>query len=209
MEPIHFLQWCGLAAATALASWGQTKPPAQADTAPATFRVKLETSKGDFVVEVKKALAPEGAERFYLLVKRGFFDSARFFRVVRGFVVQFGMNGDPKVQALWSNAVIKDDPVKGSNKRGSITFAMRGPNTRTTQVFINLEDNTQLDSMGFAPFGQVVEGMKVVERLYSAYGDIPPRGSGPDPQQISVRGNEYLEQRFPRLDYIKAARVLE
>jgi peptidyl-prolyl cis-trans isomerase A (cyclophilin A) len=209
MEPIRLLRCCGLAALTALACFAQTKPPAAPDTAPAKFRVKFETSKGDFVVEVRKDLAPEGAERFYLLVKRGFFDNARFFRVVRGFVVQFGMNGDPKVQALWSNAVIKDDPVKGSNKKGSITFAMRGPNTRTTQVFINLEDNSQLDSMGFAPFGQVVEGMKVVERLYSSYGDMPPRGSGPDPQQIATRGNEYLEQRFPRLDYIKTARVLE
>ena len=208
MEPTRFLRGCGLAALTALACFGQTNPPAQTDTAPASFRVKFETSKGDFVVEVKKALAPEGAERFYLLVKRGFFDNARFFRVVRGFVVQFGMNGDPKVQALWGNAVIKDDPVKAGNKRGSITFAMRGPNTRTTQVFINLEDNSQLDSMGFAPFGQVVEGMKVVDRLYSSYGDMPPRGSGPDPQQIAVRGNAYLEERFPRLDYIKAARVL-
>ena len=141
-------------------------------------------------------------------MKRGFFDNARFFRVVRGFVVQFGMNGDPKVQALWGNAAIPDDPVKTNNKRGSITFAMRGPDTRTTQVFVNLEDNSQLDSMGFAPFGQVVEGMKVVERLYSSYGDMPPRGSGPDPQQISMRGNEYLEQRFPRLDYIKTAQVL-
>lgn len=200
------LPWCGLAAASALACLAQTKPPA--DTAPATYRVKFETSKGDFVVEVKKALAPEGAERFYLLVKRGFYDEARFFRVVRGFVVQFGINGDPKTQALWSNAVIKDDRVRGSNRKGTITFAMRGPNTRTTQVFINLTDNSQLDSMGFAPFGEVVEGMAVVERLYSSYGDMPPRGSGPDPSQIQMKGNAYLEQRFPRLDFIKTARVL-
>jgi peptidyl-prolyl cis-trans isomerase A (cyclophilin A) len=208
MQPRRFLPCCGLAAVAAIASWGPTKPQGQPDTAPATFRVKFETSKGDFVVEVKKALAPEGAERFYMLVTRGFYDEARFFRVVRGFVVQFGMNGDPKTQSLWSNAVIKDDRVKGSNKKGTITFAMRGPNTRTTQVFINLTDNSQLDSMGFAPFGEVVEGMGIVEKLYSSYGDMAPRGSGPDPQQIQMKGNAYLEQRFPRLDYIKTARVL-
>jgi peptidyl-prolyl cis-trans isomerase A (cyclophilin A) len=207
MEPIRLLRWCGLATLATLAFWGQTKP-AQVDTAPATFRVKFETSKGDFVVEVKKDWAPVGADRFYLLVKRGFFDNARFFRVVRGFVVQFGINGDPKVQSLWSTAVIPDDRVKGSNKKGSLTFAMRGRNTRTTQIFINLADNVSLDGQGFAPFGLVVEGMPVVERLYSSYGDMPPRGNGPDPQQIQTRGNAYLEQRFPRLDYIIKAHVL-
>jgi peptidyl-prolyl cis-trans isomerase A (cyclophilin A) len=180
---------------------------AKPETAPDTFRVSLETSKGDVVVEVTKAWAPEGAERFYLLVKRGFYDECRFFRVLRDFVVQFGINGDPAVSSRWRTATIADDPVKESNKRGTVTFATSGPNTRTTQVFINLADNVRLDSMGFAPFGKVISGMEVVDRFFNSYGEGAPRGSGPDQQLIETQGNAYLERSFPRLDYIKKARI--
>jgi peptidyl-prolyl cis-trans isomerase A (cyclophilin A) len=190
---------------------GSTEP--QGETAmkpepvPDVYRVKFETSEGDFVVEVNKAWAPEGAERFYQLVRQKFYENARFFRVVRGFVVQFGINGDPAVNARWNRLTIKDDPVKESNTRGSITFATAGPNTRTTQVFINLQDNRRLDSMGFAPFGRVTEGMDVVDRLYSFYGDGPPGGQGPEQRLIETQGNAYLESKFPRLDYIRKATV--
>lgn len=186
---------------------GSAQSSAKPEPVPDIYRVKFETSKGDFVVEATKAWAPEGAERFYLLVKRGFYDEARFFRVVPRFVVQFGINGDPAVQSRWRGMTIADDPVKQSNKRGSVTFATSGPNTRTTQVFINLADNVRLDKMGFAPLGQVISGMEVVDRLYSAYGDGPPRGNGPSQQLIETQGNAYLERQFPRLDYIQKARV--
>jgi peptidyl-prolyl cis-trans isomerase A (cyclophilin A) len=174
---------------------------------PDTYRVDFDTSKGIFTVEVHKAWAPEGAERFYVLVKRGFYDGARFFRAVPRFVVQFGINGDPAVQTKWRNSIIADDPVKESNLEGTMTFATSGPNTRTTQVFINLVDNARLDKTGFAPFGKVVEGMEVVRRFYSSYGDGPPRGSGPSQDLIETQGDAYLERAFPRLDYIKTARI--
>ena len=144
-------------------SQGLMNPSALKEQAPPTYRVKFDTSKGPFVIEVHRDWAPNGADRFYNLVKNGFFDDARFFRVVEGFMVQFGINGDPKVSAVWREARIKDDPVRISNKRTFVTFATAGPNTRTTQVFINFGDNHNLDSQGFAPFGQVVSGMKVVE----------------------------------------------
>ncbi len=175
---------------------------------PDVYTVRFDTSKGVFAVEVHKAWAPEGAERFYRLVERRFFDDTRFFRVVRNFVVQFGIHGNPKLAAVWRNLTIRDDPVTESNKRGYVTFATSGPNTRTTQVFINLTDNTRLDKLGFSPFGRVTDGIEVVDRLYSAYGDGPPRGSGPDQEQIERRGNEYLEEKFPRLDYIRTARIV-
>jgi peptidyl-prolyl cis-trans isomerase A (cyclophilin A) len=159
------------------------------------------------VVEVTKAWATEGAERFYRLIEQKFYDEARFFRVLPDFVAQFGINGDPKVSARWRNLTIADDPVKESNKRGTLSFAMAGPNTRTTQVFINLKDNERLDESGFAPFGKVVEGMDVVDRFFAVYRDGPPRGTGPDQALIETRGNSYLETRFPRLDYIKTARI--
>lgn len=192
---------------------GESKKPAAESAAvpaqaPDSYQVKFETSKGDFVVDVTKAWAPQGADRFYTLVKRGFYDGDRFFRVVRGFVVQFGINGDPSVSRLWQAAFIPDDPVKQSNQRGYITFATSGPSSRTTQVFINLTDNTRLDGMGFAPFGKVTSGMDVVDRLYSSYGEGPPRGEGPDQSQIETRGNDYLESKFPRLHFVKKATVL-
>ncbi len=197
-----------------LAGCGTSGEPANqaasaAKPVPDVYRVKFETSKGDFVVEVTKAWAPEGAERFYRLVQRRYYDGNRFFRVVRNFMVQFGINGDPAINARWVNNTIKDDPVKQSNKRGYITFATSGPNSRTTQVFINFKDNAFLDNQGFAPFGQVVEGMDtVVDQLYSAYGDAPPSGEGPDQGLLQNKGNAYLEAKFPRLDYVKTARVV-
>jgi peptidyl-prolyl cis-trans isomerase A (cyclophilin A) len=172
-----------------------------APQAPPTFRARFTTSKGPFVVEVHRDWAPNGADRFYELVKSGFFDQNRFFRVVPNFVVQWGIQGDPAVQANWRNKTIPDDPVRESNHRGYITFATSGPNTRTTQLFINLADNPSLDAQGFAPFGLVITGMNVVEGLYSGYGEMP------DQNQIQTQGNAYLQSQFPQLDYIQTARV--
>lgn len=170
--------------------------------APATYRARFETSAGRFTVEVTRAWAPVGADRFYNLVGHGFFDGTRFFRVVPGFVVQFGLNGDPQISARWRDAVIADDPVLQHNTAGTLTFATAGPNTRTTQMFINYGDNTRLDAQGFAPLGQVVEGMDVVERIYSGYEGTPDQG------MIQMRGNAYLAAQFPRLDTIAAARIV-
>ncbi len=182
-------------------------PAALNEQAPAVYKVKFDTSKGPFVVEVHRDWAPNGADRFYNLVKNGFFDNARFFRVVSGFMVQFGINGDPKLSAVWREARIKDDPVKQSNKRGFITFATAGPNTRTTQVFINFADNDALDRQGFAPFGQVVSGMNVVDALYADYGEGAPGGRGPEQGRIQQEGNAYLTNEFAKLDYIKKATI--
>jgi cyclophilin family peptidyl-prolyl cis-trans isomerase len=145
----------------------------------------------------------------YNLVKNGFFDNVRFFRVIGGFMAQFGIHGDPGISAAWRNARIPDDPVKQSNKRGYITFATAGPGTRTTQVFINLVDNGTLDAQGFAPFGRVVSGMKVVDKLYDGYGEGAPHGRGPDQSRVQMEGNAYLEKSFPKLDYIKTASIAE
>lgn len=183
------------------------KRPAQA---PEQYRVRVDTSKGPFTIEVVRAWAPRGADRFYELVSEKFYDDARFFRVVKGFVVQFGLHKDPEVTRRWRDMKIVDDPVKQPNRRGTVTFAMAGPNTRTTQVFLNLADNRRLDATGFAPFGRVVEGMEIVDKLYAGYGDTPPMGYyGPDQARIQSEGNAYLERGFPRLDYIKTARVAE
>jgi peptidyl-prolyl cis-trans isomerase A (cyclophilin A) len=169
-------------------------------------RVKFETSKGDFVVQVHKDWAPLGAERFIDLAKSGFYDNARFFRVVTGFMVQFGIAGDPNVQSKWREATIQDDPVKESNIRGKLSFAKKPtPGSRTSQVFINLVDNSRLDASGFAPFAEVVSGMEVVDQLYSGYGDGAPSGAGPSQDIIQTQGNAYLEKDFPRLDFIKKA----
>jgi len=182
--------------------------PAKKETAPDVFTVNLDTSKGPVAIEVHREWAPVGADQFYALVKTGFYDGDRFFRVVRNFVVQFGINGDPKVNRLWSNANLPDDPVKEHNRRGMVTYATAGPNTRSTQIFINLRDNSAaLDKSGFAPFGKVTSGMEVVDSFYSSYGDMAPRGQGPDATQIEVQGNDYLASHFPRLDYIKKATV--
>src|SRR5580700_7699386 len=162
-----------LAGTIAAPAWSQalTNPAALTEQAPAAFKVKFDTSKGPFIVEVHRDWAPLGADRFYNLVKNGFFNNTRFFRVVSGFMVQFGINGDPAISSQWRSARINDDPVKKSNGRGLITFATAGPNTRTTQVFINFADNAMLDNQGFAPFGKVVSGMNVVDALYAEYGE--------------------------------------
>jgi cyclophilin family peptidyl-prolyl cis-trans isomerase len=184
-------------------------PAALNAQAPATYKVKFQTSKGDFVVEVTRAWAPHGADRFYNLVKNGFYDNARFFRVIKDFMVQFGINGDPAVNAVWQQARIPDDPVQQSNKRGMVTFATAGPNTRTTQVFINYADrNASLDGQGFAPFGMVVEGMEVVDTLYSGYGEGAPQGMGPEQGRSQSEGNAYLTKSFPSLDYTKKATIM-
>ena len=186
----------------------ETPTPAKKEVVPDVYHVKLDTSKGLVDIEVHRDWAPVGADHFYELVKTGFYDNARFFRVVRNFVVQFGIGGDPKTNQLWASAMLPDDPVKEHNVKGSVTFATRGPHTRTTQVFINLADNRKdLDGHGFAPIGKVVAGMDVVEGLYSFYGDMPPAGQGPDPSKIQQLGSEYLESHFPRLDFIKKAAI--
>jgi peptidyl-prolyl cis-trans isomerase A (cyclophilin A) len=160
-----------------------------------------------FVIDVRREWAPNGADRFYNLVKNGFYDNVRFFRVISGFMVQFGINGDPKLSALWREARIRDDAVKQSNKRGFVTFATAGPNTRTTQVFVNFGDNAGLDRQGFAPFGQVVTGMNIVDALNSEYGEGGPRGRGPDQGRIQQEGNAYLTKDFSRLDFVKKATI--
>lgn len=170
--------------------------------APATFRVLFTTSKGPFTVDVHRDWAPHGADRFYELVKDGFYNRNRFFRIVPNFIVQWGIAGDPAVQAKWRDKAIPDDPVMQSNKTGTITFAKTSePNSRTTQLFINLKDNPGLDTMGFAPFGQVISGLNVVESLYAGYGEMP------DQNQIQTQGNAYLQSQFPMLDYIETATI--
>src|SRR5579863_9806045 len=188
-------------------SQGLSNPAALTAQAPASYKVKFDTSKGPFIVEVHRDWAPNGADRFYNLVNNGFFDNARFFRVISGFMVQFGINADPKLSAVWREARIKDDPVRQSNKRGFITFATAGPNTRTTQVFINFADNNMLDRQGFAPFGQVVSGMSAVDALYSGYGEGAPGGQGPEQGRLQREGNAYLLKEFGKLDYIKKATI--
>ncbi|MGH8100752.1 MAG: peptidylprolyl isomerase, partial [Chthoniobacterales bacterium] len=176
--------------------------------APATYNVKFVTTKGDFVIAVTRAWAPLGADRFYNLVRHHFYDNTSFFRVLKGFVVQWGISAYPPVNTAWDHAPIKDDPVVQSNLRGYITYAMGGPNTRTTQVFVNLLDNQRLDGMGFAAFGQVTEGMEVVESLYSGYGEGAPDGNGPMQDTIEKSGKSYLEKNFPLLDSIKTTELI-
>jgi peptidyl-prolyl cis-trans isomerase A (cyclophilin A) len=182
-------------------------PASLNEQAPPVYKAKFDTSKGTFEIQVHRDWAPAGADRFYNLVKNGFFDNTRFFRVVSGFMVQFGLNGDPNVSAQWRQARIRDDQVKQSNTRGMVTFATAGPNTRTTQVFINFGDNNRLDGMGFAPFGQVVSGMNVVDALYGGYGEGAPGGNGPEQGRIQQEGNAYLTKDFAKLDYIKKTTI--
>lgn len=213
-----FRRTYALAIVLALAACGKdNKPPQQAGAtnpllnpqspamqtkAPETFNARFETSAGAFTVQVTRAWAPGGADRFYNLVKNGFFDGTRFFRVVPGFVVQFGLSGDPAISARWHLASIPDDPVQQHNTRGTITFATAGPNTRTTQLFINFADNLNLDGMGFSPFGKVVDGMGVVDKIYAGYGEHPDQGL------IEGRGNAYLASQFPKLDSIAKATIV-
>lgn len=184
--------------------------PSQAnETAPDKFQAQFDTSKGTFTIEVTREWAPRGADRFYNLVKRGYYDEVRFFRVLSGFMAQFGISGDPQLNTAWREARIPDDPVRESNRRGYVSYAMAGPNTRTTQLFINFGDNSGLDSQGFSPFGRVVEGMDVVDDLYSGYGEGAPSGRGPSQQLLQTQGNPYLIENFPMLDYVNQATIVE
>jgi peptidyl-prolyl cis-trans isomerase A (cyclophilin A) len=184
-------------------------PAALNEKAPDTFKANFDTSKGSFTITVHRGWAPNGADRFYNLVKNGFYDDVRFFRVLDGFMAQVGIHGNPTIAKAWVGARIPDDPVKQSNRRGFVTFATGGPNTRTTQIFINFRDNVGLDKQGFAPFGEVTSGMNVVDRLYSGYGEGAPSGKGPDQQRVQGEGNTYLNKDFPRLDFIKAATIAQ
>ena len=224
MKTIHLLCALGLFAAvvatkaedvkkeqekSAPAAPGFTDPASLTEKAPDTFKAQFDTTKGKFVIEVTKSLSPNGADRFYNLVRSGYFKDIAFFRVVPGFMCQFGIHGDPAVSAKWREANIADDPVKGSNTRGTITFATAGPNTRTTQLFINFRDNIALDEHGFSPFGKVVSGMDVVDKINGEYGDAPQFGGrGPDQGRIQREGNSYLKKEFPNIDYIKSATIL-
>jgi peptidyl-prolyl cis-trans isomerase A (cyclophilin A) len=181
---------------------GLLHPATLTAKAPETFQVKFTTTKGDFVVDVTRAWAPIGADRFYNLVKHGYFTDAAFFRVVPGFIVQFGLSADPAVNKVWRDANIKDDKVTQSNAPGTITFATAGPNTRTTQLFINFGNNTFLDSQGFSPFGKVSGGMDVVQKIYSGYGEKPDQGA------ITSQGKAYTDKNFPNLDSIKSATIV-
>jgi peptidyl-prolyl cis-trans isomerase A (cyclophilin A) len=210
----HFVAVLGACASLAVfaaPSHAQTgalaNPAALTEKAPATYKARFDTSKGVFVIQVTRDWAPNGADRFYNLVKNGFYDDARFFRVISGFMVQFGINGDPALSPAWRVATIRDDQVKQSNGKGFVTFATSGPNSRTTQVFINFGDNAGLDRQGFAPFGQVVSGMDVVEKLFAGYGEGAPSGRGPDQTRVQREGNAYLNKDFPKLDTIKKATI--
>ena len=179
------------------------RKPAPKIVVPEVFRVKFETSQGDFVVEAARAWAPRGVDRFHELVRKRYFDEGRFFRVVPGFIAQFGVHRDFNVHATWRQLFIPDDPPKEKNLRGTLAFAMSGPATRATEIFINLADNPMLDEQGFVPFGKVIEGMDVVDKFYWGYGEMRPQGKNIDPGRVEEETNEYLVQRFPKLDYIK------
>jgi cyclophilin family peptidyl-prolyl cis-trans isomerase len=187
----------------------QPKSAIMTQTAPATFKAKFQTTAGNFTVEAQRDWAPRGVDRFYNLVKNGFYDGTCVFRVISGFMAQFGIHGEPKVSAAWRQERIQDDPVKQSNKRGYLSYAMAGPNTRTTQLFINYGDNSRLDQMGFAPIGRVVEGMEVVDRFYAGYGEGAPQGKGPDQGRLQAEGREYLTKNFPQLTCITKASIIE
>lgn len=203
-----------------LAACGGTEEPAEQiarspllrtqnyqETAPAEYRVRLETSAGDVVIQVHRDWAPLGADRFYNLVKGGFYDDVRIYRVVDGFMAQFGLNGDPYVNQVWKSEYLVDDPVLQSNTRGRVAFAKGGRHTRTTEIFISYKDNSSLDDNQFAPIGEVVEGMEAVDAFYADYGDGPPRGEGPYQAMAQARGNEYLDEEFPELTRIIRATI--
>ena len=180
----------------------------QEGQAPAQYTVELDTTKGAIVIDVRRDWAPHGADRFYELVQNGYYTDVAFFRVVSGFMAQVGISGDPVVNAEWREKRISDDPVKASNTRGTVTFATSGPNSRTTQFFLNFTDNSRLDGMGFAPIGKVKD-MAPVDALYDGYGEGAPRGRGPSQGQMQAEGNTYLRASFPKLDYIKSAKIIE
>ncbi|MBM3807621.1 MAG: peptidylprolyl isomerase [Acidimicrobiia bacterium] len=196
-----------LAAALAAPAAAQTpslkNPASLNEKAPATYKVRLDTTAGPVVIQVTRDWSPNGADRFYNLVKNGFYDDVRFFRVLHGFMAQGGMHGDPAIQRLWGRNNIPDDPVKQSNKRGFVTFAKTGaPNSRSTQIFINYGDNGNLDGQGFSPFGQVTSGMEAVDK-FESYG----RNNVPDQGLITAEGNAYLQRDYPKLTVIKKATI--
>jgi len=183
------------------------KPPAKV-VVPEVFRVSFDTSQGEFIVEANRTWAPHGVDRFHELLRMHYFDQNRFFRVIPGFIAQFGAHRDFNVHATWRNLLIVDDPPIEKNLRGTLSYAKSGPSTRATEMFINLADNASLDTDGFVPFAKVVQGMEVVDKLYSGYGEMRPEGKWIDRARVEEETNEYLVQRFPKLDYIKQARVL-
>ena len=182
------------------------KPAAKVEKTPDAFQAVFDTSKGKVAIEVHRDWAPIGVDHLYSLIQTGYYDGVRFFRVTHNYV-QFGISGDPTTNGLWSTARLPDDKVKQSNVKGTLSFAHLGANSRTTQLFFNMKNNKDLDKQGFAPIGKVIEGMDVVERFYSSYGEMAPRGQGPDPSKIEVQGNGYLDAKFPRLDYINKATI--
>ena len=198
------------ASLAAIATGCGGKKSAKMEPAPAQYKVRLQTTKGDVVILVHREWSPIGADHFYELTKMGFYNNNAFFRALKGFVVQWGINGDPQVNKSWSEISIPDDPPKVSNKTGTIVFAKTSqPNSRTTQVFVNLADNSaSLDPQGFTPFGEVIQGLDNLMHVYMEYGDIPPNGAGPNPAAIADIGNPYLEEHFPKLDYIKKAQII-
>lgn len=177
--------------------------------APEMFRARFTTTEGEFTVEVYRGWAPRAADRFYNLVRAGYYDGNRFFRVVPGFVAQFGLHGEPEIAQAWRGHSLEDDPLVQSNRRGTIAFAMAGPNTRSTQVFINYRDNEALDRAGFVPFGRVVEGMMIVDRLNGAYGELAPEGRGPNERRLVTEGEQYLRREFGDLDRIERAQIVD
>ena len=198
--------WIGCSAPEEAKKAPQKKMEVRSETAPAVFKVNLDTTKGPVVVEVHRDWAPHGVDHFYNLIQTGYFDGNRIYRVTQRYA-QFGVNSDPKVTGLWSMARIPDDPPKQSNVKGTLSYAQEGAGTRTTQLFFNLQDNKALDKDKFAPIGKVISGMETVDRFYSGYGDWPPRGNGPDPAKVQAEGNSYLEAKFPRLDVIRKATI--
>lgn len=190
-----------------LAACSKKEPPKPV-VVPAVFRVKFQTSKGDFVVEATKAWAPHGVDRFHELVRMKYFDQGRFFRVVPGFIAQFGVHRDFNVHGKWRTMFIADDPPQQKNLRGTLAYAESGPGTRATEMFINLADNKALDDQGFVPFAKVIQGMDVVDQFYSGYGEVRPEGKYIDPGRVEGETNEYLTQDFPKLDYIVHAEFM-
>ncbi len=209
MNRRHILAACLSASIVLLSSACGGKKTAEMKAAPAQYKVRLQTTKGDVVILVHREWSPLGADHFYELTTMGFYNGDYFFRALKGFIVQWGINGDPKTNKDWSEISIKDDPPKVSNKIGTVVFAMAGPNSRTTQCFINLGDNSAtLDPQGFTPFGEVIQGMDNVFNLYTGYGEGAPGGAGPSQENIAIDGNPYLEEHFPKLDYIKTAKII-
>jgi cyclophilin family peptidyl-prolyl cis-trans isomerase len=184
------------------------KDPFWSEPAPEHYRVKMETTKGDAVLEVTRSLAPRGADRFYHLVTTGFYDNSRFYRVIKGRFAQFGIPGDPAIAAVWRNERFQDDPVRASNTRGAFAFAMTGPNARTTQIYINTGDQSRQDAMGFAPFGRVTSGMDTIDNLYSEYGETSGGGMRAGHQgRLFEEGNVYLDREFPLLDKLLRCQI--